>query len=90
MAVETISALTALVIAVSVVLTAVFNARKGAEEVLRTLVEKQGARIQELEKKLEERDAKIDELEKRVSELSTELQKITHPKMKVGRMRKKQ
>lgn len=96
MAVETISAFTALIIAVSVVLTAVFNARKGAEDILRDLVNKQGIRIAELEQKIEnrdkdieERDAKIEELERRVNTLSSELQKITHPKIKTRVNRKK-
>lgn len=93
---ETISAITALVIAVSVVITAVFSARKGAEDTLRSLVTSQGERIKELESKLEKRDAMIaelnlknDELEKRVNVLSAELQKITHPKMKTGRLKRK-
>lgn len=93
---DTISAITALVIAASVVLKAVFDARRGTEDTLRSLVTSQGERIKELESKLEKRDAmiterdlKIDELERRVNTLSSELQKITHPKMKTGRMKKK-
>ena len=93
---EIVSVIVALLIAASTILTAVFNARKGAEDTLQALVKQQGARITELENKLEERDrtiaerdARIDELERRVNVLSSELQKITHPKMKVGRMKKK-
>ena len=93
MAVETISAITALIIAVSVVLTAVFNARKGTEEILRDQIKvlderlkteraAYDARIKELEIKVEERDEKIDELEKRINVLSIELQKITNPKIR--------
>ena len=93
---ETVSAITALVIAVSVIMTAVFNARKGSEDLLKGIVEKQEKRIAELEriveereKQINERDTKIDELERRVNTLSNELQKITHPKMKTGRLKKK-
>ena len=94
--VDNISAITALVIAVSVIITAVFNARKGAEDVLRGIVERQEKRIADLAAGIKERDNRIeelsnknDELERRVNTLSNELQKITHPKMKTGRMKKK-
>jgi peptidoglycan hydrolase CwlO-like protein len=100
MAVETISAITALIIAVSVILTAVFNARKGTEDILREQIKTLDERlkseratydekIKKLEESNKEKEKRIDELEKRIDVLSSELQKITHPKMRVGRMRKK-